>query len=459
LITPETGRIHVVSLAVKRKVLFMSANEALSKIPVVSTGTTSSTPQQGLYWKNRLVRYGFIALMILIPVLGIFRIDVSSGFVILGRQVWFADFFLVFGFWLTAACMLVIMYSMLGTVFCGWACPQNTFSNWANSVTEKHLGKRAVVDWNNEMSARIASAKNKWGNWILLSIKLLLVSMLLALIPMLYFNSPGAIWSFVTFQQDDRLAGSLHWIYTVFVFIALVNLAVIRHYMCRYMCIYRMWQYLFKTRDTLHVEYDETRSSECEKCNLCVTSCMVSIDPRQTKTFDSCTNCGECITACNKLHEKKGGEGLLRLKFGKRKNLTTADTAKMTTGKQRALLISPIFLLGLSLFVWGLWSYQPYQLTVYRAEILHGGQVSNYRVNIANKTYDEKSLTIEVEGLPASMYSLEATDVTFETAGRKDVNLKLNNSLAKGLTTFVVRVTADDGWTAHYRVQHLVDRG
>jgi len=437
----------------------MRANEALSKIPVVPAEPKSAAPQQGLYWKNRLVRFGFIGLIILTPVLGIFRIDVSSGFVILGRQIWFADFFLVFGFWLSAACLLVVMYSMLGTVFCGWACPQNTFSTWANSVTEKHLGKRAVVDWNNEHSARVAAAKNKWSSWVMLSIKLLLASMLLALIPMLYFNSPGAIWSFITFQQDDRLAGSLHWIYTVFVFVALVNLAVIRHFMCRYMCIYRMWQYLFRTRDTLHVEYDESRSDECAKCNYCVTSCMVNIDPRQTKTYDSCTNCGECISACNKLHDKKGGVGLLSFRFGKRKSLTDADVAKMTSGKQRAVLIVPVFLLGFGMFIWGLWSYQPYQLTVYRAELLHGHQVSDYRVNIANKLYQQKALKIEVEGVPESMYTLDTTRLIFDTAGRKDVNLKLKEGLPEGLTTFIVRVTADDGWTAQYRVQHLVERG
>ncbi len=439
----------------------MRANEALSKIPVVTSGAKSKTPPQGLYWKNRLARFGFIAMLILLPLLGVFRIDVASGFVILGRQIWFADFFLVFGFWLTAASLLVVMYSTLGTVFCGWACPQNTFSNWANSVTEKHLGKRAVIDWNNELSARIAVAKNKWGNWLMLGIKLLLAAMLLSLIPLLYFNPPGAVWSFITFQQDERLAGSLHWIYTVFVFIALINLAVIRHYMCRYMCIYRIWQYLFKTRDTLHVEYDETRSDECAKCNYCATSCMVSIDPRNTATFDSCTNCGECITVCNQLHAKKGGagSGLLRFKFGLRKNRKVAETVKLTSAVRRVMLLGPVLMLGLGMFVWGLWTYQPYQLTVYRAELLHGHQVSNYRVNIANKIYDHKALTIEVEGLPASMYTLETTRVTFETAERKDVNLRIKAGLEQGLMTFIVRVTADDGWTAHYRVQHLVGQG
>ncbi len=35
----------------------MSANEALRKIPVVSAEAKQAIPQQGLYWKNRLVRY------------------------------------------------------------------------------------------------------------------------------------------------------------------------------------------------------------------------------------------------------------------------------------------------------------------------------------------------------------------------------------------------------------------
>ncbi len=73
----------------------MKANEALSKISVV---TDPGSRRSSLNWGRQVVQLGMILLLILIPLLGIFRIDVSSGFVVLGRQVWFADFSLVFGF-------------------------------------------------------------------------------------------------------------------------------------------------------------------------------------------------------------------------------------------------------------------------------------------------------------------------------------------------------------------------
>src|SRR3569623_981949 len=80
-------------------------------------------------------RFLVLAALVLIPLTGVFCIDLSSGFVIFNKQIWFSDFFIVFGFWLAAACSLIILYSTMGTVFCGWACPQNTASTWANQLT------------------------------------------------------------------------------------------------------------------------------------------------------------------------------------------------------------------------------------------------------------------------------------------------------------------------------------
>ena len=64
--------------------------------------------------------------------------------------------------------------------------------------------------------------------------------------------------------------------------------------------------------------YDASRADECEKCNYCVTTCFIELDPRKTEIYDSCINCGDCIDACNNLHAKKGGVGLLRFEFGQR---------------------------------------------------------------------------------------------------------------------------------------------
>ena len=66
------------------------------------------------------------ALAILIPASGLLRIDPSAGaLVVLDRQIWFADFFLIAGLWIMLASGLVMLYSVAGTVFCGWVCPQN----------------------------------------------------------------------------------------------------------------------------------------------------------------------------------------------------------------------------------------------------------------------------------------------------------------------------------------------
>ncbi len=441
----------------------MRANEALAKIPIL-TSANRAARARGLSWQLRLTRFGTIALLVFIPISGIFRIDLSSGFVVLGRQVWFSDFHIVFGLWLAIACGLVMLYSTLGNVFCGWACPQNTFSTWANDLTKKHLGKRAVIDWNNEKSANLASGKNNIKNWLYLSLKLLLGAMFIALIPMLYFYPPGAVWSFITFQEDARLAGSLHWIYTVFTFIALVNLAVIRHFICRYMCIYRMWQFLFKTKDTLHIVYDESRAADCEKCNFCATTCSVDINPKQTQTYDSCINCGECITACDSLHEKKGLKGLLRFKLGPRQSTNTLTGCKenidtnLATATQRLTWVAPVFLFAIGLFIWGLSTYAPYHLTVYQGEVPRGETVQDYHINVANKLYKPSTLTLSIEGLPEGSYRLEKEQISFDTATRQDVTLHIEQELEPGLHPILIKAQSQDGWSDSFRILHLSER-
>lgn len=433
----------------------MKANEMLAKIPVVS----ASRPSERLMWGRAAFQTGAVVALILIPLLGLFRIDVSSGFVVLGRQIWFSDFHIVFGFWLALACSMILVYSTVGTAFCGWACPQNTFSTIANSLTSKHLGKRAVIDWESKSKAKLSKDKNTVLNWTLLGSKLFGLSLFLALIPVLYFVPPEAMLSFVLLREDPLLPSSLYWIYAVFVFILFVNLAVVRHFVCRYMCIYRMWQFQFKTADTLHVEYDESRSDACAKCNYCVTSCMVDIDPRRTETFDSCTNCGACITACDSVQSKKGEKGLLTFRTGRRKNYVvnlSRSVARLTT---RISWVLPAFLIGAGLFGWGLWSYDSYRLAVYKSEAAQGDQMHEYQIKVAHKLFRPGDVKISVEGLPAAAYSLSGDELHFDSVGWQGQLLNLKGGLlGPGLHSFLVRVESKDGWSDSYRIQHLVTR-
>ena len=420
--------------------------------------TESPRPTMKLHWQRRAVQLGFIALLILIPATGLFRIDPRDGaFMVLDRQIWFSDFFIVIGFWLAVASGLVITYSMLGTVFCGWACPQNTLSEWANDKMRRLLGKRAQVNLDGSR-VKASAGKNKFINWLKLGAWFVAVSLFFALIPLFYFYPPEVIWSFVTFQDDGRLAGSLHYIYAIFALIILLNIAFIRHFFCRFMCIYKVWQHSFKTRETLHIAYDASRSDDCRKCNLCETKCFLGLDPKNTETFDACINCGECITACHNLHARKGEPGLLSFEFGAREGGRKGFKTNLGSFVSRVQWTVPATLLGLGLFTWGLIHYQPHHLAVYQAYTADGHtKMQDYRVNVVNKLYRPAHFQISVEGLKPSQYRLSSTELALPGVGRKDINLHIASGMAPGVHPVLVHVTADDGWSKHFRIQHFVE--
>ena len=418
---------------------------------------SNKKPSQHVHRWRRGVQLFTIAVLLLIPISGLFRIDpVAGAFIVLDRQIWFSDFFLVVGLWMSVSGLLVITYSLIGTAFCGWSCPQNTLSEWANSLTRKWLGKRADVSIEG-VPMQVSAGKDKWLNWVILSAMFVIASMLAALVPMFYFYHPDVVWSFVSFREDARLAPSLYWIYTIFVLIILLDIAFIRHFWCRFMCVYRVWQHSFKTRETLRIKHDKSHADECANCNFCETECFVEIDPRQTETFDSCINCGECISACNSIRESRNtGVSLLRFELGeqdaKNRIKVGSNVGSVLKRAPWALLFSSI---GIALFIWGLMSYSPYSFTAYRAETLQGNMVVDYRINVANKLYQPALLNIEIEGLPEGSYQLSSSEARFDSAGRLDVDLHLSESLAKGLYPFIVRLSAADGWQNTFRVSHF----
>jgi len=435
-----------------------SINKTISSIPIKVIGSAARKGTANFRWKRRAVQGTILLLLVLIPVSGLFRIDPENGaFVVLGWQIWLADFFLVTGLWIMLASALVALYSVAGTVFCGWACPQNTLAEWANHMTHKLLGKRAEVSLDGE-APKVAAAKNKVLNWSLLGLSFLAAAMMFALLPLLYFYPPDVVWSFLIFREDARLAGSLYWIYSVWVLIILLDIAVLRHFWCRFACVYKVWQHSFKTLETLHVAYDSSRSDECAKCNYCVTTCFIKLDPRKTEIYDSCINCGDCIDACNNLHAKKGGAGLLRFELGQR------EPGRIRKFRDNSMSLlsrfrwtTPFAVLGMVMFVWGLWSYQPYHLAVGSSEAAHDQSGRDYRIEVSSKRYRPTELTLSVEGLPRDDFTLSSPKLDFASVGRKSVYLSVSPKLQRGLYPFVVVVHSSDGWTGRFDAQHFVE--
>jgi len=408
---------------------------------------------------RRAVQLATLAILVLIPITGLFRIDTLDGaFVVLGREIWFSDMLIVLGFWIFVSSMLVIFYSLMGVVFCGWMCPQNTISEWANQVTQKLLGRNArIMDMTGD-DVIIALRRSSWRNKAVLFLLLLGASMLIAMVPMLYFYPPSAIWSFITFSHDPQLSGSEDWIYTVCVAVVFLDIAVIRHLLCRYMCIYRVWQHSFKTKETLRIQYDDARSDDCDNCHYCVDSCFVDIDPRNTETYDSCVNCGECIVACDTLHarsSKRQGGSLLSFVIGKsdKRRAMRGSLGSIVARARAALLFSVI---GGGMFVAGMVAYQPASLSVDRnEEWQQSNDLLNYRIEVANKLYAPMTVSLRVDGLPKGSFDLNQTTIHFDRPGRKEVALTMHKkAFKKGLHRFRVIASDGHGWRKVFTAVH-----
>ncbi len=328
------------------------------------------------HWKRRIIQLATLLLIAVIPALGLFRIDLSTAsFTLLSNRIWWSNFPFVFGLALVFATLPLIIYMTIGTVWCGWACPQNLLAEWANNLTYKLLGKRASVNVDGE-GMKVAAAKNKASNWAILAFTFLGASMILALIPFFLFFSFGEVWSFFAADADAKLSAFMQRLYYFAVFLIFIDIAVVRYFMCDYACLYRIGQKMFRNRDALHVTYDSSRSDDCAKCNYCATPCITGIAPTAIKPYDNCINCGECIDACNRLHEKSHSTGLLDFRLG--------DGGSSWSEKIRSVfahfnwLTGGLFLLGAAMMAWGIYTQQqiPAQLPI--AQQLKQRELANF---------------------------------------------------------------------------------
>lgn len=433
-----------------------AADDALKQIPVHSEHIPGAAI---LHPARRALQYLTLLILILIPLTGLFRIDMAAGtFILLGRQVWFSDITIIFGFWLFVASLLVMSYSLVGSAFCGWMCPQNTASEFADMLTRKLLGRSADMMDISGRKMQVARRNQSLLNYLLFGIGVLLPAMIYGLIPLLYFNSPSVIWSFMTFSDSARETGSLYWIYFIFTALFLIDIAAVRHFWCKNICFYRVWQESFKKPESLRIHYDAQRSDHCAGCHYCVDACFFDLDPRSTGVIDNCVNCGACVTACDELHSKSKkleGPGLLSFVSGMQGDSSRRGHPVLGfLARTRKSLLAT--LAGLLLFGIGIGSYQSEHLSVYKEAEGKGGKILDYRVHLAHKLFKPTDITLQVEGLDPSMYELKQKHVHFDTAGSADVMLHLHANMSAGLHRFIVRAHAGNGWSDSFRVTHFV---
>ncbi|TLS66322.1 4Fe-4S binding protein [Mariprofundus erugo] len=400
---------------------------------------------------RRFAQALFMAILVLIPISGLLRIDLASASItIFDFQIWFSDIFIISGLMILIIGLLTTINSLYGSLFCGWLCPQNSISEFANTLTRKLLGRRADMLDLTGKKMQVATQKRSLLNYLLLATGLILPTLFIALIPLLYFYPLEIITASLGFGDASLASASFYSLYAISFSLLLLDITAIRHSICKHFCAYRVWQNAFKNSSTLRIRFDSTRSDHCNGCNYCADSCIVDIDPRSTGGFDGCIGCGECITACGNLHarsKKLSGPALLSYasnndSYGAR--LRLALKPLITTG------------VGLLLLTGGFMNYQSSEFSVSREVADHG---NSYRISIAHKLYRPAVIRLDVQGLTPDSFQLDQSEVHFNSVGRNELMLHLSPHLKAGLHRFKVIATSSDGWSGSFSLTHLVSGG
>lgn len=239
----------------------------------------------------------------------------ESKFHIFGATFWPQDFILLSALLIICAFGLFAITVFAGRVWCGYTCPQSSFTwlfMWCEKVTEGERNQRIKLQaapWSLNKLARRSAKHTMW----------LGISVLTGLTFVGYFTPIRPLAAeLLTWQMGGV---SLFWV-LFFTGATYINAGWLREAVCMHMCPYARFQSVMFDKDTLTISYDAARGEhrgprkrdvqpaevglgDCIDCQLCVQVCPTGIDIRDGLQME-CIGCAACIDACDSIMDKMG---------------------------------------------------------------------------------------------------------------------------------------------------------
>ncbi|MBV4482070.1 cytochrome c oxidase accessory protein CcoG [Pseudomonas khavaziana] len=239
----------------------------------------------------------------------------ESKFHIFGATFWPQDFILLSALLIICAFGLFAITVFAGRVWCGYTCPQSSFTwlfMWCEKVTEGERNQRIKLQaapWSLNKLARRSAKHTLW----------LGISLLTGLTFVGYFTPIRPLAAeLLTWQMGGV---SLFWV-LFFTGATYINAGWLREAVCMHMCPYARFQSVMFDKDTLTISYDTARGErrgprkrevqpaavglgDCIDCQLCVQVCPTGIDIRDGLQME-CIGCAACIDACDSIMDKMG---------------------------------------------------------------------------------------------------------------------------------------------------------
>ncbi|MGF1452893.1 MAG: cytochrome c oxidase accessory protein CcoG, partial [Opitutales bacterium] len=259
------------------------------------------------------------------------------GVTLAAQDAWLL-FFLITGLGFT----LFFVTSLLGRVWCGWACPQTVFLEHLYRRVERwlegdHVRQRKIdaMDWSDPRKLRTRGVK---------MVIFLILSAVIAHLFLAYFVSMPELYGYMTAAPEENF-GAFAFI-AAFTGILFFNFTWFREQLCLIICPYGRFQSALIDDDTMVIGYDETRgeprgsprnpqNGDCIDCNRCVQVCPTGIDIRQGLQME-CIGCANCIDACDAIMDK----------LNRPRGLVRYDSTNGLAGGKRRWLRPRLFLYG-----------------------------------------------------------------------------------------------------------------
>jgi len=339
-------------------------------------------------------------------------------------ELWPQEVHYIMGILILAAVILFFVTSILGRIWCGYACPQTVWTDLFSVVERFFQGnknQRIKLD-------KAPFSFNKAIRKILTHISWIIISALTGGAWVLYFNdAPTVIEHLMNFDMP--------WSTTVWILALTVSTYIMagfaREQVCIYMCPYARFQSAMFDKDTLIIGYDEKRGEpkgkhkkgdsweghgDCIDCTRCVQVCPMGIDIRDGLQME-CITCGLCIDACDDIMEKIGRPKKL-IGYNTANNISNSkkkSKSKLNIIHMRSLYYIIIISIISGLMLWGILNRAPMELNIIHDRNplfvrLSNGKIRNgYIIKILNKTHYNKTYKLAISGIDNANIVIKGT--------------------------------------------------
>ncbi|MFI0606468.1 MAG: cytochrome c oxidase accessory protein CcoG [Anaerolineae bacterium] len=260
-------------------------------------------------WRRRafvlLILVYAIAPMLKVGGKPLIFLDITQRrFFLVGQTFNAQDAYLLFFLLAGGILAIFLVTSLLGRLWCGWACPQTVFLEGIFRPIERFLegSKQEQLRLSRQplMGRKLRILIVKHGLYLLsaLLVSHIFISYFVSLDQLRHWvlETPREHWS--AFLWMGAITGGLYF-----------NFAWFREQTCVILCPYGRLQSVLTDDDTVVIGYDAVRgeprgslgtsgAGDCVDCLRCVEVCPTAIDIREGLQLE-CIGCANCIDACD----------------------------------------------------------------------------------------------------------------------------------------------------------------